>query len=192
MISENYKKVLQTIHESTPFGKRAKFPKHLEQFIQDINPKSMIDFGCGKGRLVDRIKEVYPTISVRGYDPGNKNFNSPIEHPVDLLMSTDVLEHIEPVYLEETLKFLSTKSRYVYHLIACCPAKLILPDGRNAHLIIEDQQWWRQKFLDLDYKIISEDWLEFTKFSKELKKNLVIKKYIIMAEKQDGEIKTGR
>lgn len=190
MISQEYQKILNQIHETSPFGKRAKYPKYLTEFIQSINPKSMIDFGCGKGRLVDRIKEEYSNIDVRGYDPGNKNFNSPIEKPVDLLMSTDVLEHIEPIYLEETLKFLSTKSRYVYHLIACCPAKLILPDGRNAHLIIEGKDWWRQKFLDLNYRIIQEDWLEFTKFSKELRKNLLIKKYIIMAEKQDGEIKT--
>jgi hypothetical protein len=105
-------------------------------------------------------------------------------------MSTDVLEHVEPVYLEETLKFLSTKSRYIYHQIACSPAKLILPDGRNAHLIIEGQEWWRQKFLDLNYKIISEDWLEYTKFSKELRRDLLIKKYIIMAEKQNGDITT--
>ena len=191
MISEKYKKVLETIHESTPFGKRAKFPKHLEKFIKDVKPTSMIDFGCGKGRLIDRIKEVYPDINVRGYDPGNTSFNSPIDKSVDLLMSTDVLEHVEPVYLEETLKFLSTKSRYVYHQIACSPAKLILPDGRNAHLIIENQSWWRQKFLDLDYKIISEDWLEYTKFSKELRRDLLIKKYIIMAEKQNGDITTG-
>lgn len=187
MISDQYQRVLRTIHESTPFGKRAKFPKHLEQFIQDVKPQSMIDFGCGKGRLVEKIKEVYPSIDVRGYDPGNIEFSSPIEKPVDLLMSTDVLEHIEPVYLEETLKFLSTKSRYVYHLIACCPAKLILPDGRNAHLIIEGQDWWRQKFINLNYKIIKEEWLEFTKFSKELRKNLEIKKYIIIAEKQNGK-----
>jgi hypothetical protein len=186
MISDQYQKVLRSIHESTSFGKRAKFPKHLENFIQKINPTSMIDFGCGKGRLVEKIKETYPSINIRGYDPGNKNFSNSINEPVDLLMSTDVLEHIEPVFLDETLQFLSTKSRYIYHLIACCPAKLILPDGRNAHLIIEGRDWWRKKFLDLNYKIINEEWLEFTKFSKELQKPLLIKKYIIMAEKQDG------
>jgi hypothetical protein len=183
MISEQYQKVLENIHDSTPFGKRAKFPKHLEKFIQEIKPNSMIDFGCGKGRLVDRIKEELPHITIRGYDPGNKKFNSPIDHTVDLLISTDVLEHIEPNHLEETLKFLSTKSRYIYHQIACSPAKLILPDGRNAHLIIENQSWWRQKFLNLNYKIISEDWLEYTKFSKELRREILIKKYIIIAEK---------
>lgn len=186
MISKEYKNILRKIHETTPFGKRAKFPKHLQKFIDDIKPNSIIDFGCGKGRLVNIMNETYPSIRVRGYDPGNSYFDSPIVEPVDLLMSTDVLEHIEPVYLDETLKFLSTKSRYIYHLIACHPAKLILSDGRNAHLIIEDQTWWRQKFLDLDYKIISEDWLEFTKFSKELNKELLVKKYIIMAELSNG------
>lgn len=187
MISEEYRKTLQSIHESTPFGKRVKFPKHLEKFISDIRPNTMIDFGCGKGRLVERIREIYEFIDIRGYDPGNTKFDKPIDHAVDLLMSTDVLEHIEPIYLDETLKFLSTKSRYIYHLIACSPAKLILPDGRNAHLIIEGKDWWRKKFLDLGYRVIGEDWIETNKFSKELRKEIPVKKFIIMAEKQDGK-----
>lgn len=186
MITDQYKKVLESIHKKSPFGKRSKFPKGLEKFITDVNPKSMIDFGCGKGRLVEKIKETHPNIHIRGYDPGNREFSNPINEPVDLLISTDVLEHVEPVYLDETLKFLSTKSRYVYHLIACCPAKLILPDGRNAHLIIEGREWWKKKFVDLGYRIINDEWVESKKFSKELKKELSIKKYIIMAERQHG------
>jgi hypothetical protein len=31
--------------------------------------------------------------------------------------------------------------------IACYPAKKHLPDGRNAHLIIESPDWWRTKIL---------------------------------------------
>jgi hypothetical protein len=94
-----------------------------------------------------------------------------------------VLEHIEPEYLDETLKYLSTKSKYIYHLIALSPAKLILSDGRNAHLILESKEWWRQKFLDLNYNIIKEDYLEFYKIPKGTTKQLLIKKYFILAEK---------
>lgn len=185
MISDSYKKMLTDIHDTSPFGKRSKVPKYLEEFISQIKPTSMIDFGCGKGRLVQRLREDYPDIVVSGYDPGNREFSDSMEgRHADLIISTDVLEHVEPEHIDLTLKFLSSKSRYIYHLIALSPAKLILPDGRNAHLIQESPEWWRNKFLNLNYKILKEDYMEFYKTPKGTNKAMLVKKYFIMAEKQ--------
>jgi cyclopropane fatty-acyl-phospholipid synthase-like methyltransferase len=183
MISENLKKIYQNIHRDTPFGKRGKFPKYLEKFIKDKKPQSILDFGCGKGNLVGKIKETYPDIDVQGYDPANPEFDKSIDDIlVDMILSSDVLEHVEPEYIVDTLKFLQTKSKFFYHLIACSPAKLILPDGRNAHLIVENDRWWRQQFLDLGYKIVKEDFLEFTKIPKGRNKPMLVRKYFIMGE----------
>lgn len=183
MISDNLKKMYQDIHRDTPFGKRAKFPKHLEKFIKEKQPRSILDFGCGKGRLIEKIKETYPNIDVQGYDPANPEFDKSIDDvQVDMVVSSDVLEHVEPKYIDDTLKFLRTKSKFFYHLIACSPAKLILPDGRNAHLIVEDDHWWRQRFLDLSYRIVKEDFLEFTKIPKGRNKPMLVRKYFIMGE----------
>jgi hypothetical protein len=45
----------------------------------------------------------------------------------------------------------------MYHLIACYPSKKFLPDGRNAHLIIEKPEYWRNKFKTiLDWKLLDE------------------------------------
>ena len=93
-----------------------------------------------------------------------------------------IRDSIEPVYLDQTLQYLSTKSRYIYHLIALSPAKLILPDGRNAHLILESADWWRDKFLKLGYKIHGEHYMEHTKIPKGQTKPMLIKKYFILAE----------
>ena len=183
MISDKLKKMYQDIHRDTPFGKRAKFPKHLEKFIKEKQPRSILDFGCGKGRLIKTIKDAYPNIDVLGYDPANPDFNKDIDDiQIDMIISSDVLEHVEPEYIDNTLKFLQTKSKMFYHLIACSPAKLILPDGRNAHLIVEDDRWWRQRFLDLGYKIVKEDFLEFTKIPKGSKQKMLIRKYFVMGE----------
>lgn len=188
MISKEYKKVLTDIHAETPFGKRSKMPKFSEEFISKINPHSILDFGCGKGRLVEKLKDQYPDKVIHGYDPGNPNFDISLDNlTVDLLMSTDVLEHIEPEFIDQTLGYLSKRSRYIYHLIALSPAKLILPDGRNAHLILESKEWWRKKFIDLGYKIIDEKYMEHTKIPKGMKKPMLIKKYFIMAEMIHGK-----
>ncbi len=54
----------------------------------------------------------------------------------------------------------SIGQKYQYHLIACHPAKT-LSDGRNAHLIIENPDWWKVKMIDPRWKIIHEEILEF-------------------------------
>ena len=184
MLSTEYKKILNQINETGPFGKRSKTPKFLENFIQIVSPKSILDFGCGKGKLVEHLQSTYPNIAVSGHDPGNIEFDNSLDSVfVDLLISTDVLEHIEPEFIDSTLKYLSKKSRYVYHLIALSPSRLVLPDGRNAHLILESKEWWRKKFLDLGYNIIEERYMEHEKVPKGESSPKLIKKYFIMAVK---------
>jgi SAM-dependent methyltransferase len=191
MISDKLKKIYTDIHNTTPFGKRGKIPDYLKQFIKEKKPGSILDFGCGKGRLMDTIKGSYPAIEVYGYDPANPKYDIDLENTkVDMVISSDVLEHIEPEFIIQTLSDLRNKSKYYFHLIACSPAKLILPDGRNAHLIVEDNNWWRQKFLHLGYSISDEKFLEFEKIPKGWKKTMLIKKYFVMGE-TNGIAETG-
>lgn len=184
MISDYMKAVYQKIHKETPFGKRRKFPKHLEKFINEIKPKTILDFGCGKGRLITTIKEKFPEIDVIGYDPANPLYDINIKNiKVDLLISCDVLEHIEPDTIDQTLLSLIDRSQYIYHLISLGPAKRTLPDGRNAHLIQETKEWWRDKFVKLNYNILKEDYAESTKIPKVTKIPLLVKNYFVMAKK---------
>lgn len=187
-ISESYRKQLVDIHQNTPFGKRGKIPKDLKKLITKLQPESILDFGCGKGRMTAVLKEEYPAIKIVSYDPGNPEFNIPLDNVhVDLLASTDVLEHVEPEFIKQTLESIRTKSRYFYHLISCAPAKLVLPDGRNAHLIQQGPEWWKQLFESVGYTINYEDYKEFYKESKELKKPMLVKNYIIYGETNYGE-----
>ena len=181
MISNKLKGVYTEIHRKTPFGKRSKIPKDLKKFIDRVNPSSILDFGCGKGNLVKTLKEDYPDKQVFGYDPANPEYDKEVPC-VDMIISTDVLEHVEPEHIDETIAMLSLKGKFHYHLISCAPAKLILPDGRNAHLIQESPVWWKQKFNKAGFKILSEDYKEFEKFSKQLKRNLPVKNYTVTME----------
>lgn len=181
MISNDLKKIYTDIHRKTDFGKRSKIPKYLKKFIERNNPVSILDFGCGKGNMVKILQHTFPKIKMYGYDPANPDFD--IEIPtIDMVASTDVLEHVEPESIDDTLKMLASKARLHYHLISCAPAKLILADGRNAHLIQETPDWWHAKFEKHGYKILSEDYKESTKFSKQLRREWPVKEYFIMAE----------
>jgi hypothetical protein len=144
--SLEYQEQLKQLHKkSKAFGTRETIPAEIINCIEKYNVKSILDFGCGKGLVVDALKEKYPKLEVYGYDPANIDFTFFPEN-VDMIFSTDVLEHIEPELLEETLIELGNKTNKVmYHLIACHPAKKYLADGRNAHLIIEQPEWWGGK-----------------------------------------------
>jgi hypothetical protein len=90
------------------------------------NSRDVLDYGCGR-RTLERTLG-WP---IRNYDP---------------VICTDVLEHVEPECLDEVLDDLRRVTRKVgFFVIATRPAKKLLPDGRNAHLIQESLQWWLPK-----------------------------------------------
>ena len=61
----------------------------------------------------------------------------------------DVLEHIEPQFLEVVLDHLSSLAEGVIFLsIDTGPAQKVLSDGRNAHLILQPMCWWMPKIFE--------------------------------------------
>lgn len=145
-ISKSYADQLKQMHsgQGKKIGYGIEPPKKLVEIISKYSPKTILDYGCGSGAMMRTISKIYPNIKMLGYDPGVEQY-SQFPGTVDLIYSTDVLEHIEPVALETTLKKLWNTSEIHYHNIACHPAKKNLPDGRNCHLIIESPDWWLEK-----------------------------------------------
>jgi hypothetical protein len=179
--SDPYKETLKELHKSKAFGNKSSIPQEVIDCIEKYQVTSILDFGCGKGNFLTTLKESYPDIETVGFDPGNVQFST-LPDKVDMIYSSDVLEHIEPEHLTVTLLDLKTRcSKVMYHLIACHPAKRIMNDGRNAHLIIENPVWWRSKLQSVDYQIISE---KTTQYQATPKKGPTIDvvKYIITVE----------
>jgi cyclopropane fatty-acyl-phospholipid synthase-like methyltransferase len=148
IINNEYKQQLQEMHKNPNIFNNGKNQyKCVRDFLETHTLNSVIDFGCGKGGLISVIKELHPTISVvDGYDPGYKEFETIPSEPHDCLISTDALEHIEPEHLDSTLELINRLfTRYCFLRIACYPAKKSLPDRRNAHLIVQEPQWWVEK-----------------------------------------------
>ena len=143
-ISQDYVDELKILHDKKTFGTAARLPVRFIDLVEKNNLKSILDFGCGKGNATTAMREKWPDITVYSYDP----VTSPIDLPeqVDIVYSSDVLEHVEPNEIKQTLKNLFNISKYQYHYIACHLAKKSLSDGRNAHLIVEDGDWWEDKF----------------------------------------------
>jgi uncharacterized Rossmann fold enzyme len=117
--------------------------KHVEMVLKlatTIETKSVLDYGCGKGYLAKAIP--FPIWEYDPAIPGKEE--SP--RPADLVVSTDVLEHIEPDKLRLVLDDLRRVTKRVgYFVIHTGPAQKTLADGRNAHLIQRDAKWWGHK-----------------------------------------------
>lgn len=147
-IDRDYRAQIQAMHAGGKFNNGAKQFGLVQPFLEQYHPTSLLDFGCGKGALIAEISAQYPGIACSGYDPGNPLFDHWPDRTFDAVISTDALEHIEPDYLDQTLRDMFARmERCGFFRIACHPAKKHLPDGRNCHLIVEEPEWWRKHVL---------------------------------------------
>lgn len=154
--SDSYRKELINLHSNPVFGDLKNIPSEVSDIISHYKISSILDFGCGKGRLVSQLENTYPSIKIFGYDPAQENFMT-LPSAVDMIVSFDVLEHIEPEFLEPTLDSLHKICNKILHVvIACHPSKRFLSNGKNAHLIIEPPDWWKLKFVRKDWTIRQE------------------------------------
>lgn len=103
------------------------------------------------------LLKIDPSIEVFEFDPAIEGKDAP-PSPADLLVATDVLEHIEPDLVEATLVYLrSLARRGAYFTIALTPSKVSLPDGRNAHLTLLSRGKWCRLLGDAGFIIDKEE-----------------------------------
>ena len=184
IINQSYQQQIQAMHEKDKFNNGAKQFKLVKPFIEQYQPRDLIDFGCGKGALIATIKENFPAIEVFGYDPGNPDFAVMPTRTFDTIISTDAIEHIEPEHLAQSLAVMSDKmQRCGFFRIACHPAKKLLPDGRNCHLIVKEPDWWRQQILkNMQVNIV---WERVEPFDRREKNPILFgSKYDVILEKR--------
>lgn len=114
----------------------------VAEIADQLQATSVLDYGCGHGMLLEGLAACRPSLRLAGYDPGIPA-RAALPEPADLLVSTDVLEHVEPEKLLGVLthmRFLAGKAAYIN--VHTGPARAVLPDGRNAHLIQKPAAWW--------------------------------------------------
>ncbi len=148
IINDDYKNQLKELHSNPKtFNNGRKQYEVVKDFLKTYSISTLLDFGCGKGGLIECIKEQHPEIKkVSGYDPGYEKFETLPTKTFDCVVSTDAMEHIEPEFLDSSLEIIDRMfSKYCFLRVACYPAKKHLPDGRNAHLIIQPPEWWLEK-----------------------------------------------
>jgi 16S rRNA A1518/A1519 N6-dimethyltransferase RsmA/KsgA/DIM1 with predicted DNA glycosylase/AP lyase activity len=146
MISPEYRQLLERTHARKPWGlaSLSEIPTLLK-VIKVYNITQVLDYGAGQQNLAKHLPSQVPGLIVHSYDPGIPAIaSSPV--PAELVCCIDVLEHVEPEYIDQVLDDLQRVVANIgYFTVAVDPATKILEDGRNAHLIIQPTEWWAQK-----------------------------------------------
>ena len=150
LISEEYRKMQQRLHENPNYGVASvQYAPLVAQVIETVGAQELLDYGAGKGRLGITLKQyMQRPLAIRHYDPAIPEWSAPPQ-PCGFVACIDVLEHIEPVLLDNVLDDLQRVTAGIgVFTVHTGPAVKVLPDGRNAHLIQQPTAWWLPKFLD--------------------------------------------
>jgi hypothetical protein len=144
LISEPYRQLNAQLHkEREDYGIGGhKYARQVQDLARQTGANSILDYGCGK-RTLERALG----FEIENYDPAIPGCEAP-PAPADLVVCTDVLEHIEPECLGAVLNDLQRVTREILVLtVATRPAKKFLADGSNAHKIVQPARWWLSQIL---------------------------------------------
>lgn len=165
LISPEYKDQNKQLHSLRPdYGSYgAKWAETVWALAHRYKIASVCDYGAGKCSLHKALLESEHILRFKSqfcckdhpwlrawvdYDPAVDGLDD-IPAAADLVVCTDVLEHIEPECIDSVLDDIARCSgKACFLVIATRPAKKTLPDGRNAHLIQEPISWWIPKLAD--------------------------------------------
>ena len=147
-ITEEYKILQKKLHENPNYGVASThFAPIVSEIIKVFKTKSLSDYGAGKKRFYESLvklnnipNDYFP------FDPAFPEYGKPKK--ADLVCCIDVLEHIEPEFIDNVIKELSLITTNIgFYTVHMGPAGKVLADGRNAHLIQRPTSYWLEKFI---------------------------------------------
>jgi hypothetical protein len=150
LITEEYRKLQSDLHRNPEYGVASvEYAPLVAQVMQTVNTRELLDYGAGKGRLADTLREMFDEeFVIHHYDPAIPQWSMPPQ-PCRFVTCIDVLEHIEPGLIENVLDDLKRVTAHVgLFTIHTFAAGKVLADGRNAHLIQKPPSWWLPKLME--------------------------------------------
>lgn len=131
------------IHGSTHYGAASsKKARYITPYI-NFPVNSLLDYGCGRSNLADELAKKLGCERIYRYDPSIPNFSSiPEPRKVDLVLCTEVLEHVLECDVPSVLRDIKSISEKCFFGVSTRIAEKILPNGTNAHVTVKPVNWW--------------------------------------------------
>ncbi|MEE8599052.1 MAG: methyltransferase domain-containing protein [Dehalococcoidales bacterium] len=126
-----------------------KYRNDIRDFIHIHKPVDpILDYGCGKGlQYVERkVHTEWGVEQPHLYDPAVPQHAERPDYTFDLVLCTDVMEHVPEDMVEATfIDIFSMSHRLVFFSISTRPALQFVGNKENAHATIKPAQWWNDK-----------------------------------------------
>lgn len=124
-------------------GRGKKWATHVAAIGHCYGYPSVLDYGCGQGSLAFTLRMASHFTDIREYDPAIEGKNT-LPEAADLVVCTDVLEHVEPERIWTVLQHLSRLARKAcFVVISLVETAKTLSDGRQAHILLRPVDWWK-------------------------------------------------
>lgn len=160
MIRQEYIDQLKKTREGNPIWGSSAVRNAGPEIVRYLNKHptivSVLDFGCGTGMLGNYVRQhVTRDLCWYEYDPSVPGKDTiPTQDLFDLIITVDVMEHVEPQSVQETLQWIAEHSTRQFHHIDCNDTNHVLPDGRDVHLTIHAPSWWQSELDRQGWKIM--------------------------------------
>ena len=124
----------------------------IAKVIRQMDPKTILDFGCGRSDLAAHFWKDGQRIIER-YDPAIPAYKRLPEGRFDIVLVCDVMEHIPMAAVDKVLQEVRNKSAAAIFTISTKPARAKLPDGTNAHCTLLTHKEWSRWIRDVFGKV---------------------------------------
>lgn len=163
LLTPEYLQQLRLQHEQVSWGRAGAswIPEIVRLMIQfDLRPRKgsyrgdetlhgprVLDYGAGRRTFSTAMRWLMPQVEVFEYDPGVPEISIlPASIKYDLVLCTDVMEHVEEQFVDETFARLREYTKHAaFFNIALSLSKASLPNGQNAHVTVRSADWWENK-----------------------------------------------
>lgn len=132
-------------------GRGSKWATVVLELIREFGMTSVLDYGCGQGSLLRELVAsghlIGTDVGLSEYDPAIPGKDTPPTERADLVVCTDVLEHIESDRIHAVMTHLaSLTGRAIFVVVSLVPTEKKLSDGRQAHILLRSVDWWKFMF----------------------------------------------
>jgi ubiquinone/menaquinone biosynthesis C-methylase UbiE len=154
-----YQQMYQEIYKKSPEYGSADHSRNrgMRDKILQIQPKSIIDIGCGNGEFLIWIRNRIPKCSTAGLDFASTSVSDPEitfygtyahiipieDQSVEMLTSFDFLEHLFPEEVPDVLReFERVTTDFFIFKIAYQASGSKGPNEEELHNTIRSRDWW--------------------------------------------------